>query len=383
MTRDNRATPETRAVQALHEIDPLTGAVVPSIAPASTFARDADYALRGGYVYSRDTCPTVQQAERIIASLEDGAGALLFGSGLAACAALFDTVPAGQRIAAPRVMYHGAQDWLVRLRDKRGIGLDWFDAADPLSLAAAVVPGETALLWLETPVNPNWDVIDIEEAARVGHAAGAVVAVDGTCASPVTTQALALGADIVFHSATKYLNGHSDLTAGVLVTRAEDTLWQELRWLRSHMGGVLGAFEAWLLIRGMRTLYLRFARASDSAMAIATHLEGHAAIERVLYPGLSSHPQHAVARRQMTRGFGGMLSILVHGGAERARRIASSTRLFLPATSLGGVESLIEHRKAVEGPHSIVPDNLIRISVGIEDVQDLIADLDQALNKAD
>lgn len=381
MSSPNRATAETRAVQALHEIDPTTGAVVPGIQPASTFARDADYALRDGYVYSRDTCPTVQHAERIVASLEDGAAALLFASGLAACAALFETVPAGKRIAAPRIMYHGAQDWLVRLRDRRGIGLDWFDAADPTSLAAAVRPEETALVWLETPVNPSWDVIDIEAAAALGHAAGALVAVDGTCASPVTTRALELGADIVFHSATKYLNGHSDLTAGVLVGKADDTLWQELRWLRSHMGGVLGAFEAWLLIRGMRTLFLRFDKASGNALAIARHLESHPQIERVLYPGLPSHPQHAVARRQMTRGFGGMLSILVKGGAPAAKRIASSTRLFLPATSLGGVESLIEHRKAVEGPNSVVPDNLIRISVGIEEVGDLLADLDRALGQ--
>ncbi len=379
MSPPNRATPETRAVQALHEIDPSTGAVVPGIQPASTFARDADYAPRGGYVYSRDTSPTVEHAERIIASLEDGAAALLFGSGLAACAALFETVPQGKRIAAPRVMYHGAQDWLVRLRDSRGIGVDWFDAADGSSIERAVRQGETALVWLETPVNPNWDVIDIEAAARIGHAAGAVVAVDGTCASPVTTRALGRGADIVFHSATKYLNGHSDLTAGVLVTREENERWQELRWLRTHMGGVLGAFEAWLLVRGLRTLFVRFDKASANALAIARQLEGHPRIERVLYPGLASHPQHAVARRQMTRGFGGMLSLLVRGGAPAAKRIASSTRLFLPATSLGGVESLIEHRKAVEGPHSVVPDNLIRISVGIEDVADLLTDLEQSL----
>ncbi|MEZ5857713.1 MAG: PLP-dependent aspartate aminotransferase family protein [Geminicoccaceae bacterium] len=382
MTPPNRASAETRAVQALHEIEAATGAVVPAIQPSSTFARDADYALRDGFVYSRDTCPTVRHAERIVASLEDGAAALLFGSGLAACATLFETVPAGKRIAAPRIMYHGVQDWLVRLRDRRGIGLDFFDAADPASLAAAVHPGETALLWLETPVNPSWDVIDIEAAAAIGHAAGALVAVDGTCASPVTTQALNLGADIVFHSATKYLNGHSDLTAGVLVTKVQDESWRELTWLRSKLGGVLGAFEAWLLIRGMRTLYLRFERASASALAIARHLEGHPAIERVLYPGLESHAQHAIARRQMTRGFGGMLSILVHGGPEAAKRIASATRLFLPATSLGGVESLIEHRKAVEGPNSIVPGNLLRLSVGIEDVGDLIADLDAALGTA-
>ena len=232
MTPPNRASAETRAVQALHEIEAATGAVVPGIQPSSTFARDADYALRDGFVYSRDTCPTVRHAERIIASLEDGAAALLFASGLAACAALLETVPAGKRIAAPRIMYHGVQDWLVRLRDRRGIGLDFFDAADAASLAASVHPGETALLWLETPVNPSWDVIDIEAAAAIGHAAGALVAVDGTCASPVTTQALNLGADIVFHSATKYLNGHSDLTAGVLVERPDELARAHLAALR-------------------------------------------------------------------------------------------------------------------------------------------------------
>ena len=379
MTSPDRASAETRVVQALHEIEAATGAVVPAIQPSATFARDADYALRNGFVYSRDTCPTVMHAERIVASLEDGAAALLFGSGLAACAALFETVPAGKRIAAPRVMYHGVQDWLVRLRDRRGIGLDFFDAADSASLAAAVRPGETALLWLETPVNPSWEVIDIEGAAAIGHAAGALVAIDGTCASPVTTRALHLGADIVFHSATKYLNGHSDLTAGVLVGKVLDERWRELAWLRSKLGAVLGAFEAWLLIRGMRTLYVRFDRASASALAIARRLEGHPAIERVLYPGLESHARHDIARRQMTRGFGGMLSILVAGGPEAARRIAASTRIFLPATSLGGVESLIEHRKSVEGPNSIVPDNLIRLSVGIEDTADLIEDLNAAL----
>lgn len=379
MSKANRTSAESRAVQALHAIEPATGAVVPAIQPASTFARDADYGLRDGYVYSRMGGPTVNHAERIIASLEDGAEALLFASGLAACAAIFETVPAGKRIAAPRVMYHGAQDFLFRLQERRGVGLDFFDTSRPGTLKEAIRPGETALVWAETPVNPNWDVVDIAATAGLAHAAGAKFAVDSTCASPVTTQALGLGADLVFHSATKYLNGHSDLTAGVVVTKEPDALFDEIRWLRTHMGAVLGAFEAWLLIRGMRTLFVRFDKASSNALAIASHLEGHAAIERVLYPGLASHPRHDVAKRQMTRGFGGMLSLLARGGAEGARRIVQGTRLFIPATSLGGVESLIEHRKSIEGPHSVVPDNLIRVSVGIEDVDDLIADLDTAL----
>jgi cystathionine gamma-synthase len=234
-------------------------------------------------------------------------------------------------------------------------------------------------VWIETPVNPTWDVIDIAAAAEAAHGAGAILAVDATAATPVLTRPLTLGADLAFHSATKYLNGHSDLTAGVLVTRAIDARWQEITSVRHLMGGVLGAFEAWLLLRGLRTLYLRVERASASALEIARHFEGHPKLAAVLYPGLESHPGHAVAKRQMTGGFGGMLSLLVDGDAAAARAVAARTRLFVPATSLGGVESLIEHRATIEGPHSVVPKNLLRLSIGIEDPADLIADLEQAL----
>ncbi len=370
---------DTLAAQADHFIDPATGGLSPPIHPSTTYARGADYELIGEHGYSRYGNPTGDRVAALAARLDGGAAALLFSSGLAGVAALFETVETGQHVAAPRVMYHGAQNWLRRLSEKRGIGLSLFDPADPAALAAAIRPGETAVVWIETPVNPTWEVIDIEAAAAAAHAAGAILGVDATVSTPVTTRPLELGADIVFHSATKYMGGHSDVLAGLLVTREADARWQEIELVRGLTGGVCGPFEAWLLLRGLRTLPLRFARASESALAIARHFEDHPKVERLLYPGLESHPGHAVARRQMTRGFGGMLSLLVRGGAAEARAVATRTRLFVPATSLGGVESLIEHRATVEGPHSIVPPNLLRLSVGIEDPADLIADLEQAL----
>jgi cystathionine gamma-synthase len=379
MSDTRNVSPRTRIAQAGHFVDRETGAIVPPLQPATTFARDAAYELIGDYSYSRHGSPSGERLEALAAELDEGAEARVFASGMAAIVAVFETLESGQHVAAPTVMYYGAQEWLRRLSARRGIGLSLFDAADPAALAAAVKPGETAIVWIETPVNPTWDVIDIAAAAEAAHRAGAILAVDATAATPVTTRPLALGADLVFHSATKYLNGHSDLTAGVLVTRALDERWAEIKELRRMMGGVLGAFEAWLLLRGLRTLHLRFERASASALEIARHFEGHARLQAVLYPGLESHPGHAVARRQMTAGFGGMLSLLVDGGAAAARAVAAGTQLFVPATSLGGVESLIEHRATIEGPHSQVPANLLRLSIGIEDPADLIADLEQAL----
>jgi cystathionine gamma-synthase len=374
--------PATRAAQALRHIDPRTGAVTPAIELSTTFARDTDYAPRQRYIYARDGGPTVEQAEAVLADLDGAADTLVFASGMAAIVALTETLTAGDHVAAPRVMYHGAIAWLKRLAERRGIAVDFFDATEPGALEAALRPGVTRLLWIETPCNPTWDVIDVAASARAAHAAGARLAVDCTAAPPCTLQALALGADLVFHSGTKYLGGHSDLTAGVLSTARDDAQWQEIRALRAMLGNVIAPFEAWLLIRGLRTLFLRFERASASALAIARHLESHPGVARVLYPGLPAHPGHAIAARQMTGGFGGMLSFLVQGDAGRARDVARSTRVFLPATSLGGVESLIEHRKTVEGPGSLVPDTLIRLSVGIEDAGDLIADLDHALGRA-
>jgi cystathionine gamma-synthase len=276
-------------------------------------------------------------------------------------------------------MYHGLRDWLIQFCENWKVDIDYFDATVDGALASAIKPGRTRIVWIETPANPTWDVTDIAAAADLAHAAGARLAVDSTVATPLLTRPLALGADFVFHSATKYLNGHSDVIAGVLVAKEDGDQWQAVRFQRTFGGAILGPMEAWLLVRGMRTMHLRVQRSSESAMIIARELEGHGRISRVLYPGLESHPGHAIARRQMQGGFSGLLSVLVDGDAAATRAVAARTRVFVPATSLGGVESLIEHRATIEGPNSPVAPNLLRISVGIENVADLIADLDQAL----
>ena len=369
----------TRIVQAGHFIDRETGAVVPSIQPSTTFARNEDYSLVGKYIYSRNGSPTVEIAEGLICELEEGFETRLFASGMGAATALIETIETGKRIAAPTVMYHGVKNWLLRQEKMRGIGVDFFDAANPSSMAKAIVPGKTAVVWIETPVNPTWDIIDIRAAADLAHSSGAILVVDSTCAPPVITKALTLGADISFHSATKYLNGHSDVTAGVLTAREAGPVWEMVKQAQVGLGATLGSFEAFLLIRGLRTLFLRVEQASRNALALARHFEKHKRLEGVLYPGLESHPQHKIAKKQMSGGFGGMMSVLVKGNEAETRAIAGRLKVFTPATSLGGVESLAEHRKSVEGPNSVVPENLIRFSVGIEDVADLIADLEQAL----
>jgi len=382
MTKSTPYSMETLIAQAGHYNDQVSGGLTVPIQPSTTYARDENYELIGAYSYSRYQNPTYDLVEQLAATLDGGSEAKCFASGMAAIAAVFETVNTDEHIVAPKIMYHGAQDWLRRISTKRNIGLSLFNATDLDDLERAVKPGSTSIVWIETPVNPTWDVIDIEASAKIAHAAGAILAVDCTVAPPVTTRALDYGADIVFHSATKYLNGHSDVVAGILVTRESNQRWDEIKLVRKLTGGVLGPFEAWLLLRGMRTLFLRFERASSNALQIARYFENHPGLEQVLYPGLESHPQHEIAQRQMLHGFGGMISLLVNGGAEEARKIASSTKLFLPATSLGGVESLIEHRASVEGPHSAVPKNLLRLSIGIELVDDLISDLDQALSRA-
>ena len=379
MNEDNKVSLESRLPHACHYIDPVSGGISPPLQFSTTYARDAEYEYLSDYSYSRSGNPSWEVLEQVCAELDGGAEAKCFASGMAAVCAFFETFNSGEHVVAPRVMYHGSQDWLRRISEKRAIGLSFFDAGDIEKLREAVQPGKTSVVWIETPVNPTWDVIDIAAAAEIAHAAGAILAVDGTVASPVTTRALEYGADIVFHSATKYLNGHSDVVAGILVTKELNQRWEEIKLVRTLMGGVLGPFEAWLLLRGMRTLFVRFNQASQSALRLAQHFENDPRLQRVLYPGLESHPGHEIAKRQMTHGFGAMVSLLVNGGAEEAKRIAGNTRLFVRATSLGGVESLIEHRASVEGPHSAVPQNLLRLSIGIENCQDLIDDLEQSL----
>ena len=381
MSEQHNRSAATIAAQALHIINEQTGGVVPGIEPATTFARDGNYDVRSDFTYSREANPTTRSAEEIIKALSGAEDALLFNSGMSAVSAVFETLKPGQHVVAPLIMYHGAQQWLRHLEKTRGIALTLFDQTQPGALKEAIQPGKTAMVWIESPVNPTWDVIDIAEAANLAHEAGATLGLDTTVAPPCTTDAFALGADIVFQSATKYLGGHSDLTAGVLATAHADERWQQIKHVRTFVGGILQPFEAWLLIRGMRTLFVRFERASQNALALARHFENHPRIERALYPGLPGHPGHDIAAKQMTNGFGGMMSLLIKGDATEARATAAACRVFMPATSLGGVESLIEHRKTVEGPESAVPDNLLRLSVGIEGEQDLIADIEQALGQ--
>lgn len=372
--------PETLAAQAAHRPG-SEGDVTPPIHVSTNYARGPDYALvvpeRG---YSRDDNPTYAAPEALLARLEGGAAALLFASGMAAAMAVVQALRPGARIAAPRVMYWGLRDWLIAFCRDWGLGLDLFDPSDPAALTAALRPGETRLLWIETPCNPTWEVIDIAAAAKAARAAGARLVVDSTVATPVLTQPLALGADLVFHSATKYLNGHGDVVAGALVAAQRDDFWARVAANRRNGGAIPGAFEAWLLQRGLRTLYLRVARASENALAVARHFESHPAVAAVLYPGLPSHPGHAIAARQMRGGFGGMLGLRLRGGAPAALEVCRRVRVFVRATSLGGTESLIEHRASIEGPDSPVPADLLRLSIGIEHADDLIADLDRALS---
>lgn len=381
MTDKKEISMQTRLAQACHYIDEATGGISPPLQMSTTYARRADYETLGAYSYSRSGNPSWQQLEKVCADIDGGVDAKCFASGMAAICSVLETVNSGEHVVAPRIMYHGSQDWLRRISERRSIGLILFPANDLDALRQAIQPGKTSLVWIESPVNPTWDIIDIAAAADIVHQAGAILVVDATVSSPVTTRALAHGADIVFHSATKYLNGHSDVVGGILVSARQDERWQEIELVRTLTGGVLGPFEAWLLLRGMRTLFLRFEKASQNALRFARHFENDTRLEQVLYPGLETHPGHEIARRQMTNGFGGMLSLLVRGDATTARQIAGNTRLLVRATSLGGVESLIEHRASIEGPHSAVPPNLLRISMGIENCEELIDDLEQSLDQ--
>lgn len=371
------------AAQAMGHVDPATRGVVAPLHVATTFVRDADNGYSSGFSYARPDNATVREAEAVLAMLEGAeAGALLFGSGMAAATAVFTALEPGDHVVAPIVMYWGLKRWLREELPRRGIGIDFIAMEDPEALRAAVRPGATKLVWIETPGNPLWTITDIAAAAEIAHAAGARLAVDSTAASPIHTRPLEHGADIVMHSATKILNGHSDVVAGVLAGAQDDAFWQRIAAIRAHGGAILGPFEAYLLMRSLRTLPLRVAAQSAGAMALARRLQDHPHVAGVLYPGLPADPGHAVAARQMEGGFGFMLSIRVAGGEQAAIATAASVRLWKRATSLGGVESLIEHRASVEGSGSPCPPDLLRLSTGIEDTDDLFADLDAALRSA-
>ena len=377
-----RWTARTIAAQALGAVEPVTKAVVPPIHLATTFVRDPDNQYRSGYAYGRPDNASARQAEAVLAALEGAREAALFGSGMAAATAIVLSVPPPAHIVASEVMYWAFRNWLSREAPRFGYRVDFVDSSDLAALRAAVQVGTTKLVYIETPGNPLWTISDIAAIADIAHAAGARLAVDSTVATPVFTRPLRLGADLVMHSASKYLNGHSDVIAGVVAAAAAGESWERLKAVRTQLGAIIGPFEAWLLLRGLRTLDVRVRTQAASAILIASRVERHAQVASVLYPGLATHPGHAVAARQMLEGFGAMLSIRVRGGESAAIATAAAVKLWKRATSLGGVESLIEHRASVEGPLSRCPGDLLRLSVGLEEPDDLLADLDQALTAA-
>jgi cystathionine gamma-synthase len=376
----------TRAIHAGQDPDPLTGAVVPPIHQVSTFKQDGVGGLRGGYEYSRSGNPTRTALQECLAAIEDGTVALAFASGLAAEDTLLRTVlTPGDHVVLPDDAYGGTYRLFARVLAPWGVEHSTAHMPTPATLAAAIQPGRTKLVWVESPSNPLLGVSDIAELARLAHAAGALLVVDNTFASPYLQQPLTLGADVVVHSTTKYLGGHSDVIGGALIVRDEE-LGQRLAYHQNAMGAVPGPFDSWLVLRGIKTLAVRMDRHCANARAVVDMLQAHPGVTQVYYPGLATHPNHDVAAKQM-RDFGGMVSFRVAGGLDAALRVCDATRLFTLAESLGGVESLIEHpgkmtHASVAGSALEVPADLVRISVGIEDVADLISDLEYALSVA-
>ena len=380
LKNDKDLSISTKIAQALHFSDPETGSVVPSIDHSATYSRDENYQPRQAYWYRRDGNKTTQLAEEIISELENANASLLFSSGMSACTAVLEMLPAEAHIAVPRVMYHGVLGQIQNFASKNRIRVDYYEAGDLARMESIIKNGVTQLVWVETPNNPNWEVTDISSASELAHKAGAKLIVDATATPPTMTKSLDLGADISFHSATKYLNGHSDISAGALSFNQQSSMYENLFTIRKLHGTVLNSQDAFLLIRGLRTLFLRVEKNSQNAMLLAKHFNNHEFIEKVLYPGLETHPNHQIAKHQTNGQFGGMLSVIVKGSQTDAINVVRNCKVFYPATSLGGVESLIEHRKTVSGDDFPVHENLIRISAGVEDPVDLINDLEQALN---
>jgi len=368
---------ETLAIHAGRSPDPTTGAVREPIHLSTTFERGPDGGYPTGYFYSRSGNPNRTALEQAVAALEGGTEAVAFASGSAATLAVF-SLAAGGRIVCSSDCYHGTAKQLRELLPRWGASVEFVDTTDLAAVKQALEPG-AALLWVETPSNPLLRVSDLAALAGLAHARGALLGCDNTFASPVLQQPLALGADLVMHSTTKFLGGHSDVLGGVVVVREPGETLGRLREFQGTGGGVPSPFDCWLLLRSLATLPLRVRAQSAGALTIARFLEKHPAVERVHYPGLESHAGHALAARQMRDGFGAVVSLQVPGGAAEAMAIAARVRLFRRATSLGGVESLIEHRASMEGPASRTPANLLRIAVGLEHPDDLVADLDQAL----
>ncbi len=369
---------ETQAVHAGRTIDPVTGALALPIHLSTTFERDANGEYSRGFSYSREGNPNRLALERCVAALEAGREALAFGSGLAVLTAVLQGLEPGDHVIAPEDVYYGLREVFNRVLAKWPLEVTYVDLTDLAALRAAVRPA-TRLIWLESPSNPLLKVVDLEAIARIGRSANAITVCDNTFASPVLQRPIEQGIDMVMHSTTKYLGGHSDVVGGVLVTKHENYLFERCRNAQQYGGAVPSPFDCWLTLRGIDTLPYRVRAQSDHALMLAGFLARHPSVESVHYPGLPSHPQHALAARQMS-GFGGMIAIQVCGCRAEAMSVASRVRLITRATSLGGVHSLIEHRASVEGAGTKVPQNLLRLSIGLEHPDDLIADLDQALD---
>ena len=369
---------ETTAVHAGREPDPATGALREPIQLSTTFERGADGSYAHGYSYSRSGNPNRATLEQAVTALERGSEAVAFASGSAATLAAFMLAVPGGRIVCSSDCYHGTAKQLREILPQWGVRTEFVDTTDPGVVGRALEPG-ASLLWVETPSNPLLRISDLAALAGLAHARGALLGCDNTFASPVLQQPFAHGADLVMHSSTKYLGGHSDVLGGIVIVREAGPVLARLREFQSAGGGVPSPFDCWLLLRSLATLPLRVRAQSANAAAVARFLESDPRVERVHYPGLEAHPGHSLAARQMHGGFGAVVSVQVPGAAAEALAVVSRVRLFTRATSLGGVESLIEHRASIEGPLSQTPPNLIRMSVGLEHPDDLISDLDQAL----
>ncbi len=375
---------ETRAIHAGQEPDPTTGAVIPPIYATSTYKQDGVGGLRGGYEYSRSANPTRTALEECVAALEEGERGFAFASGLAAEHTLLKSVcRPGDHVVVPDDAYGGTYRLFARVEEPWGLQHTAAPVSDVDAVRAAIRPGETKVVWVETPTNPMLNLGDIEALAGVAHAAGAILVVDNTFASPYLQQPLTLGADVVVHSTTKYVGGHSDVVGGALVVRDLE-LAEQVAFHQNAIGAVAGPFDAFLTLRGIKTLGIRMDRHCDNAEAVVEHLAQHPAVSQVIYPGLPEHPGHDVAKRQMKR-FGGIVSFRVAAGMQKALDVCAATKVWTLGESLGGVESLIEHpgkmtHASVAGTDLEVPDDLIRLSVGIETIDDLVADLDQALS---
>ena len=370
---------ETLAVHAGHTVDPATGAVSLPIHLSTTFERDAEGTYSRGFMYTRNNNPNRQALEQGISALEGGAAAAAFASGVGASMSIFQALAPGDHVLAHVDAYYGTSRLLREIFQRWGLDISFVDMSDLHAAEKALRPN-TKLAWMETPSNPLLRIVDLAAVAKIVHAAGAICVCDNTWA-PTLQRPFDLGADLVLHSTTKYFGGHCDVLGGIVVSKTEDDFFQRVRGIQYEGGAVPSPFDCWLILRGMRTLPWRMRGHSENAMRVADFLSGHRKVSRVYYPGLKLHPGHEIAAKQMST-FGGMLSFEVKDGRDAAMSVAAKTKIITRATSLGGVESLIEHRASIEGAGTTSPEGLLRLSIGLENADDLIEDLDQALGSS-